>query len=50
MRGTHRIEAILDDGAGKFGLVAVAAEMAQVNVLKISGNKFCKDSGGGFVT
>ena len=49
MRGSNGIEALLNDGAGEFGFVAVAAEVAEVNMLKIGGNEFSKDGGGGFV-
>ena len=49
MGGADGIEAILNHGSGELGFVAVAAEMAEVNVLKIRGNKIGEDRGGGFV-
>ena len=49
MGGANGIQAILNDGAGELGFVAVATEMAEKNVLKISGNEVGEHSCGGFV-
>ena len=49
MRSPDGIETILNNGAGQFGFVAVPAQMPEVNMLKIGGNKFGKHGSGGFV-
>src|SRR5687768_10807245 len=49
MGGADGIKAILNDGAGEFGFVAVAAEMAEVNVLKICGDKLSEDGCSRFI-
>ena len=35
--GPYRVEALLNDGAGEFGFVAIATQMAEENVLEVGG-------------
>lgn len=49
VRGTHGREAVLDDVAGEFGLVAITTEMTEENVFEICRNQICEDSGSGII-
>ena len=47
--GADFLEAIVDDAMGQFGAVALAAEMAEIEVAQFGGHDFGDAIGGGFV-
>jgi hypothetical protein len=49
MTGSDGAEALRNDAVGKLGLVAVTAEVTEINVAQISGDEIFEDGGGGFV-
>jgi len=49
MARTDFIEPLADDATRKFGPIAVAAEMAQIQVAQLTGNNFSGHFRGGIV-
>ena len=47
--GAEFLEALVDDAVGQFGEVALAAQVAEVQVAQIGGDDLCEGIGGGFV-